>query len=67
MGQVSSGAPLSPGQAFLATGDATAALAERTAQVDRDAIDAANRLLFAPGGSPAVAARAPFIRHVQAL
>lgn len=48
-----SNADLKPIQdTFLATGDALTALAERTAQVDRVVLDAAERLLFpvVPGG-----------------
>src|SRR5688572_6269712 len=55
MGQLSSSTPSAPGQVFLATGDAAASLAERSAQVDREVIEAAARLLFTAGSSTSFA------------
>src|SRR5258705_12858941 len=51
--QASGSPPVS--QVFLATGDATAAIAERSAQVDRAVIQAAAETLFSATGPDAVA------------
>lgn len=50
----SSGTPMTPGHNFLASGDVAAALAERTAQVDRLVIDAASQHLFPSGNSTGI-------------
>lgn len=51
----SSGSPVSPGQYFLATGDVAAALAERTAQVDRVVMEAYSRHLLPAVGQTGMA------------
>jgi [protein-PII] uridylyltransferase len=45
---------MTPGHNFLASGDVAAALAERTAQVDRLVIDAASQHLFPSGNSTGI-------------
>src|SRR5262245_53218430 len=50
-----SGVPVTPGHDFLATGDVAAALAERTAHVDRTVIEAAAQNLFAPAATAGIA------------